>query len=286
MNQTIKPDQGRKLFYGLFIFPLLILAGMILMVCSVVFLTHEEDTPESLIAAIKTGSERKRWQKASELSNELNRRAPSARDAALADDLAVMLADERTFDPKTRAYLAAALGYFPGPQTESALVRALEDPSDEVRFYALWTLGRLKARGCAPAIVPLLKSPQASIRVNAAYVLGAMGEASAAPAIEALLTDASTDVRWNAALALARLGYDSGYAQLVEMTDRRQLETSHRLDDARIESVMLNAIKGLALIRKAESIKILESISRADQSLKVRQAAMDALLFQKKDTLS
>src|SRR3989338_1910422 len=158
MTSEAKPNQGRKLFYGLFIFPLLILAGMILMVCSVVLLTYEKETPESLIEAIKIGSERKRWQKASELSNELNRRKPGARDERLQSDLTGMLADKKTYDPKTRAYLAMALGHFPGQRSESALINALSDESDEVRFYALWTLGRLGSRAAAPKVLPFLDS--------------------------------------------------------------------------------------------------------------------------------
>jgi hypothetical protein len=80
--QTPQP-QGRKLFYGLFLFPLLIAAGMAILLCTVVFLTHEEQNPETLITAIKTGSPSKRWQKAFELSNELNRSAENLRQTGL-----------------------------------------------------------------------------------------------------------------------------------------------------------------------------------------------------------
>ena len=69
---TPKPASGRKLFYGLFIFPLIIAVGMAVLLCTVVLLTKEAETPESLITAIKTGAPSKRWQKAFELSNEIN----------------------------------------------------------------------------------------------------------------------------------------------------------------------------------------------------------------------
>ena len=78
-TNDLKPNQGRKLFFGLFVFPLLIAVGMAMLLCSVILLTHEQETPESLIAAIKSGSPSKRWQKAYELSNELNQKKENFR---------------------------------------------------------------------------------------------------------------------------------------------------------------------------------------------------------------
>ena len=78
------PVSGRKLFFGLFVFPLLIAVGMAVLLCSVVLLTNEKETPESLILAIKSGSPGRRWQKAFELSNELNKKTNSVgRDSLL-----------------------------------------------------------------------------------------------------------------------------------------------------------------------------------------------------------
>jgi len=274
-----KPESGRKLFYGLFIFPLLILAGMIIMVVAAVVLTHEQETPEALVAAIKTGSERKRWQKAGELANELNRRKEGLRDEALLGEVLAMFADRKGFDERTRAYLALALARFDDPVVSRTLRQAVREESGEVRFYALWALGTVGDRSAAPDILPLLTGKDEDLRVTAAYVLGALGDPAAVPELTARLGDPSVDMRWNAALALARLGDAGGRDVLEKMADRRVLREEHGLDAAHIESVMLNAIKGLALIPKPESIKILKSLSREDESLKVRQAALDAVRF-------
>ncbi len=281
-DQTPKPDSGRKLFFGLFVFPLVIVAGMIAMVLTIVLLTHEDETPESLVAAIKTGSERKRWQKASELSNELNRRKPGPRDAALARDMILMLGDAARYDAKTRSYMAAALGHFKGEDgVEEALRRALSaDADSEVRFYALWSIGTIGSKAAIPDILSLLRSGDEAVRVNAVYVLGAIGDPSSTGPLRVMLDDAALDVRWNAALSLARLGDPSGFPVLVAMLDRSQLE-GKSLPEDRVERVMINAVKGLALIPGADSIKILESVSRGEKNLRVRQAAMDALAYQK-----
>lgn len=281
MNNAPAPNQGRKLFYGLFVFPLIILMGMIVMVCAVVLLTHESDSPESLIAGIKTGSARSRWQKASELSNELNRRPAGIRDRALLNEMISILQDRARYDAKTRAYMTQAISRFDLPEARETLRQALGDSDTDVQFYALWALGSLGDKAAVPQILPFLKSDREDLRVNAAYVLGALGDPQAVPALRPLLGDSSTDVRWNTALALARLGDGSGLAVLTGMLDRESLRRMHQLDDARIEELMTSAIKGLALIHRPESIKILESLSKEDQSLKVRQAAMDAIQFQK-----
>ena len=65
----------------------------------------------------------------------------------------------------------------------------------------------------------------------------------------------------------------------MKMLERQDL-SSEGLNEDQTEAVMTNAAKGLALIRKPESIKILESVSRHDKNMRVRQAAILALNFQ------
>ncbi len=270
-----KPDSGRKLFYGLFVFPLLIIVGMIVMVCSVILLTNEQETPEALVAAIKKAPERKRWQKASELSNELNRKKPEGlRSEALMAEIGRILEDAH-YDSKTRAYMAMAMSRF-GDAAVPALRRSLRDADAEVQFYSLWALGTIRAREAAPDVAVFLKNDTPELRTNAAYVLGAIGDASQVTVLRGALEDPAIDVRWNAALALARLGDDSGWPVLISMLKREEL-AARGMDEDAIEKVMVNAIKGLALIQKPESVKILGSIGLLEKNLRVRQAAIEAV---------
>ena len=267
----------RKLFFGLFIFPLVIAVGMAVLLCGVVLLTTENDTPQTLISAIKSGSPSRRWQKAFELSNELNRPDIAKKiDPAILNEIIFILKDKQNFDPKTRNYMAIALGRFNIPVVVQTLKEALSDPAEDVRLSALWSLGTLQARECADEVKKFLEADRSEFRKIAAYVLGAMGDASAIPSIQKLLNDPSHDVRWNAALALARLGNDGGQDILLQMLDPA-LFSGLGMKESEIEIVRINAIKGLALIQKPESIKILQSLSRQDNNLKIRQAAMDAL---------
>ena len=276
------PNSSRKLFFGLFVFPLIIAIGMALLLCSAVLMTHEKETPESLIADIKKTSPGKRWQKAFELSNELHHLSPNIRKKAALNEITQILRDSERYDSKTRSYMALALSHYHEPEAINALRYSLKDPSEDVRLYSLWALGTLQSKESVPDILPYIKSDSADTRKTAAYVLGAIGDPGSANKLETLLSDSSADVRWNAALALARLGDASGLDVLMKMLRREELASQQNMNDEQIEAVMVNAAKGLALIRRPEAIKILESVSKNDKSMKVRQAALMALEMNRK----
>ncbi len=278
----VKPNSGRKLFFGLFIFPLLIAVGMAVLLCSVVLLTHEQETPESLLAAIKTGSQTKRWQKAFELSNELNKRSAGIRNEGVMKEIIFILQDPAHYDAKTRGYMVIALGHFKQPEATEALEKALKDPDDGVVVYALWSLGILRVEKAAPEVTLFLKSESDDLRKTSAYVLGVIGNTESVPALKPLLEDTVPDVRWNAALSLARLGDPSGLEVLLKMLDRQSLSSLYQMNDKQIETVMINATKGLALIGDKKTEAVLQSIAHSDPNLKVRQAAIDAIHFQSK----
>jgi HEAT repeat protein len=267
----------RKLFFGLFVFPLLIAVGMAVLLCTAVLLTTEEETPESLIAAVKSGSPSKRWQKAFELSNELNRGRAVLRDEGVMNEVIHILRDRRRYDARTRAYMAGALARFESPRAVEALVEAAGDEEQDVRLHALWSIGRLGRPEAGPRAAELLAHPDPQTRKVAAYVAGTLGLSDAAPALAALLEDPVEDVRWNAALALARLGDPSARPVLARMLDRERLERGSGLGAEAAERVMVNAAKGLALVGGAEERPLLERVARGDRSLRVRQAAMETL---------
>lgn len=275
-------NSGRKLFFGLFIFPLLIAVGMAVLLCTVVLLTKETETPESLITAIKTGAPSKRWQKAFELSNDLNQGRGLIRETGVMKEVIHILGDAKEYDAKTRSYMAIALSKFEDPETVPALRAALtaeEEPS--VQIYLIWALGLKKAKEAAPQIVPFLKSPDEDLKKMAVYVLGVLGDKEAVPTIVPLLSDTDRDVRWNAALSLANLGSDAGYQVLLKMLDRATM-AEEQLPEEKIEPIMVNATRGLALLNKPEAMPVLAELSNSDHSLKVRQAAIEALEYQKK----
>ncbi|MBI3312790.1 MAG: HEAT repeat domain-containing protein [Candidatus Omnitrophica bacterium] len=281
INSPLKKDSGRKLFFGLFIFPLLIAVGMAVLLCTVVLLTREVETPESLIMAIKTGSPSKRWQKAFELSNELNQGRGMIRSEGVMKEIIHILTEREEYDIQTRSYMAIALSRFEEPEVVSVLREALKaEPEPEVQLHLIWGLGIRGAKEAVDDILPYLKSEREDIRKMAVYVLGVLQDKKAAKPLENLLDDESRDVRWNAALSLARLGSDAGYPVLVKMLDREALKNYEGLPEDKIEEIMVNATKGMALLGRSDSLTILNQLAKGDSSLKVRQAALEALQYQ------
>lgn len=280
-KKVLPPDARRKLFFGLFLFPLLIAVGMAILLCTVVFLTHEDETPETLISAIKTGSPTRRWQKAFELSNELNRRPSLIRGEGVMKEIIHILSDSEHYDAKTRAYTAMALSHFKEPEAIRTLRERLRVEEPEVQLYLMWALGNLGAKEARRDLEDFLKSENPDLRKTAVYILGVLGDKETIPQLKPLLEDPVADISWNAALSLARLGDDAGLDVLIKLLDRNSLDLNYQLKKPEIEKIMVNAVKGLALLKKEESIPLLESLAKGDESLKVRQAAIEALQYQK-----
>lgn len=279
VDSALKPDPKRKLFYGLFVFPLIIAVGMAVLLCTVVLMTREVQTPESLITAIKTGSPSKRWQKAFELSNELNQGRGMLRSEGVMKEVIHILKDTNEYDPKTRSYMALALSRFESPEAALALREVLRTDEDiDVRLHVIWALGLLKEKQAIDEILPYLSSREIELRKMAAYVLGSLGQADlSVPALKPLLDDNDRDVRWNSALSLARLGSQDAYPELLKMVDRRALSGMEGMSPQKIEEIMVSAVKGLALLANPKSQPILQQLAKSEESLKVRQAAIEAL---------
>ena len=282
-SQLSPPSSGRKLFFGLFVFPLLIAVGMAVLLCTVVLLTREVETPEALITSIKTGAPSKRWQKAFELSNELNRDPGMLRSDAVMKEVIHILTNRQEYDAKTRSYMAIALSRFDDEEVSQALQRALADETaEEVQLYLIWALGQTHETQAARQIEGFLGSESEALKKMASYVLGVLGDRQSAGPLADLLKDPSRDVRWNTAVALARLGSADGVETLMKMMDRKSMSELEGLSEAKTEEIMVNAVKAAALLQQSEIVPILENLSKNDPSLKVRQAAIAALQEEKK----
>jgi hypothetical protein len=76
---------------------------------------------------------------------------------------------------------------------------------------------------------------------------------------------------------LARLGSDSGVEVLRQMLDRGLAAQVPGITPEQQEDAMIEAVKGLAVVGGSAGESLLRELSAGDPSLKVRQAAIDAL---------
>src|SRR5262249_23016055 len=148
---------------------------------------------------------------------------------------------------------------------------------------AIWALGSSGDAAVVPTLQPLYESSDAGIRKMTVYALGALPGESQVGTLRTALQDSTADVRWNAAVALARKGRADGVPVLRQMLDRQYVEHAVtrevRPDEDRdpIAEVMISGLRAAATLKAAELRPAVATLSETDRSMKVRQAALEAL---------
>ena len=219
----------------------------------------------------------KRWQYGYDLSLLL-RADVGEIDPGLVPDLIVALNETASDDDlKLRRYLTLALGQAADPRGVAPLAEALQDDDDQTRLFAAWGLMRAGGDGAAEALRAAAGDPDRGVRKMAVFALGELEDEGAVPLLREALTDSEIDVGWNAALSLARLGDREAVPVLLEMLDL----TGEGVGEGDLASAadggpalnaspedprgvrILNAIRGLALLRAPEAVEPLQRISGA-----------------------
>lgn len=227
------------------------------------------------------------WRAAYEMSRMIPDEDPSRRNGALAPQIASLLKESGGRDPRLRRYLVLSLSELRDPRAADPLLAALTDSDVETRIYAAFGLAALGERRASDPLVLLLDDADAGVRKMAAYGLGLVGQPGAVAALRASLNDPQDEVAWNAALALARLGDASGAPLLRRLLDRAYLRERtvpgsdgrpRPLEEAGQEELLLNALRGLALLGDKDHVRLVRQLRENDPNPRVRQAAIEALL--------
>lgn len=155
---------------------------------------------------------------------------------------------EKLSDPRPwyRASAAYVLGDMGSVTATTGLLRALQDPSRDVRAAAARSLGQLRdpqsvqplvcalvahtvprrvigqalltvGPGAAQQLLPLLNDPDPDVRATAAQLIGLLDDGGAQRLLIGRLEDSSSGVREHAALALGRLGTALACHSLMRM---------------------------------------------------------------------
>jgi HEAT repeat protein len=265
--------------------PLAVVGVTVLVYLGFRSLLVDERTPQDYLAEIQHGGTNRRWPAAYELSRLMSDPAVRA-DRSLGPALVKAFEGAAGDDPRVRRYLALAIGRLDPPlpsDAVAALTKALEDEDSEARISAIWALGSSGDPTVAPRLEPLYASQDAGIRKMVVYALGALPGDGPLLTLRLALADPEADVRWNAAVALARHGSAEGAQVLRQMLDRSYVEQTVKRDVRQYEDadpvadVMISGLRAAAAL-KADGLRpSIEEISRQDQSLRVRQAALEAL---------
>ena len=269
-----------------FLVPLAVVAVVVAIYGGFRMMVADERTPGEYLNDVRSGGRDRRWPAAYELSRLMNEPDTETRFPDLAPALVRAFVDSDGDDPRVRRYLALAIGRLRSPPAETVdrLTAALDDPDTETLISVIWALASLGDESVVPRLSELYQSRDSGVRKMAVYALGVMPSDGTHTTLRAALGDPTPDVQWNAAVSLARHGDGRGAAVLRRMLDRnyvtRQVEPSETLLDPVSEVMIsgLRAVAALGAISVGENLRApVADLAAADESLKVRQAAMDTL---------
>ena len=268
-----------------FLVPLAVVGVTVLLYMGFRSLVADERDPQQYLSEIRYGGWYRQWPAAYELSQLMA--DPKVRaNKALGPELVKAFDEAKESDPRVRRYLALAIGRLDPPLPPEAvamLVKALDDSDSEARISAIWALGSSGDPGVVPRLQPLFASSDAGIRKMVVYALGALPGEAQIDTLRTALEDSAADVRWNAAVALARHGRGEGVPVLRQMLDRSYVEqvvkreVDQTADQDPIADVMISGLRAAAALKDASLRPSIEGLSQQDRSLKVRQAALEAL---------
>ena len=247
-------------------------------------LLADDRKAQDYLAEVRTGGLDRRWPAAYELSRLMA--DPKVRaDRSLAPALVQAFVESKG-DARVQQYLALAIGRLDPPLPADAIaeLKKTVDSSDgETRISAIWALGSSGDPSVVPTLEPLYQSPDAGVRKMTVYALGALPGDAQLATLRAALEDSTPDVRWNAAVALARKGQHDGVPVLRQMLDRQYVEQTVkrevRVDEDRdpIADVMISGLRAAATLKDEALKPSVTTLSQSDRSMKVRQAALEAL---------
>ena len=286
-----------------FLIPLTVVAVAVGVYVGFRSLVGDSRSPQDYLSEIRSGGVERGWPAAYELSRLME--DPKIRaDKGLARDLVKAFDDTKGGDPRVRKYLALAIGRLDPPLPPDAvaiLLRSLDDPEQpwtpdvwsringwtdkmiEAHISTIWALGASGDPAVAPKLEPLYTSPDDGVRKIVVYALGALPGDTQIDTLRTALHDPAPDVRWNAAVALARHDRHEGVTVLRQMLDRPYVEHTVKRaarqdeDQDPIADVMISGLRAAAALRDESLRPLVVNLSQQDRSMKVREAALEAL---------
>jgi len=268
-----------------FLIPLAVIGVTVMVYVGFRSLLVDDHSAQEYLTEIRTGGSSRRWPAAYELSRMMA--DPKVRaDRTLGPALVTAFEESKGGDPRVRRYIALAIGRLDPPLPPKAvadLSTSLDDPDSEVRISTIWALGSSGDPSVVPKLQPLYASSDAGIRKIVVYALGALPGDAQLGTLRAALEDVAPDVRWNAAIALARHESHEGVPVLRQMLDRGYVEGAVkrdvRQDDDQdpVADVMIGGLRAAAALKDQTLKPSVTTLSQQDRSMKVRQAAIEAL---------
>ena len=114
--------------------------------------------------------------------------------------------------------------------------------------------------------------------MQAVIALGKIADPISIPALTQMLKDLEPNVRWDAAIALAKQKNAGGKRILLDLLDRKYLDSFPNIDEIEQVQVLMVVINIVPLLNDSDFKDPLTQLKNNDSNLKVREAARKALL--------
>ena len=277
-NQTEKKSILRVVIHSFFVVPLIISIFAVMIFLVIRIMTSEPNSARDYLEDVKIGGTTKRWQGAFELSKLLSNPKMVPKDDMFASEMiAAFEYSSNDRDARIQQYLAIAMGATKDTRYMKTLIEAMPNADIGVVQACAFALGNIGASEAIDPLKNLLDNSEPQVRLHAVIALGKIGGSSTIPLLKSMLSDQEPNVRWDASIALAKQKDSSGRSILLDLLDRKYLNSFPNIDEKEKVQVMLVAISVAHFIQNQELKSRLEDINSNDKNLKIREAARIAL---------
>jgi HEAT repeat protein len=268
----------RVVIHSFFVVPFIIAIFGVLIFLMLRILTIEPRTAKDYLHDVKIGGNTKRWQGAFELSKILANPAMVPKEERFVNDLiSTFEYSEKERDDRIRIYLALAMGRTKDLRYATILEKTLYDENEEILAAVIYSLGLINSRTSLEQLLLMFEHESARVRHQVVVALGNYDGDQVQIVLKQGLHDPEPNVRWDAAIALAKKKDDSGRRILIDLMDRKYLDSFPNIDAVEQNQAILAAIRSSRDILDDELRKVLLDLMENDLNMKVRQAARNTL---------
>ena len=268
----------RVVIHSFFVVPFIIAIFGVLIFLMLRILTIEPRTAQDYLHDVKIGGNTKRWQGAFELSKILANPGMVPREERFVNDLiSTFEYSEKERDDRIRIYLALAMGRTKDLRYATILEKTLNDENEEILAAVIYSLGFINSPTSLEQLLLMFEHESARVRHQVVVALGNYDGDQVQIILKQALHDPEPNVRWDAAIALAKQKDDSGRRILLDLMDRKYLDSFPNIDAVEQNQAILAAIRSSRDILDDELRQVLLDLMENDLNMKVRQAARNTL---------
>ena len=268
----------KVVIHSFFVVPFIIAIFGVLIFLMLRILTIEPRTAQDYLHDVKIGGNTKRWQGAFELSKILANPGMVPREERFVNDLiSTFEYSEKERDDRIRIYLALAMGRTKDLRYATILEKTLNDENEEILAAVIYSLGFINSPTSLEQLLLMFEHESARVRHQVVVALGNYDGDQVQIILKQALHDPEPNVRWDAAIALAKQKDDSGRRILLDLMDRKYLDSFPNIDAVEQNQAILAAIRASRDILDDELRQVLLDLMENDLNMKVRQAARNTL---------